>query len=183
MIKICAPFKNCKLTNLTQGFHKDHQANDFASSYGTFLVAPFNAKVANVTGAETFDGKDDLLRNGCGVRLVSVEDPSISISYWHCQPVFPVSKGDTVLQGKIVAMMGNTGWVQQGPNLVPIDIRLIPPYPGTHVHISMGQQIPGGMYAALDMSKLIDFNIPININWIEAISVILQKMIQLLKGH
>ena len=179
MIKVCRPYKNATLQKMAQGFSTSHQANDFASFYGDWLVAPFNAQVASVVSAGPLSASTDDLRRGYGMRLVSTEDPTVSISYWHCLPFFPVKKDDTVVQGQPVAQMGNSGFVLSGGSYVEVDIRTIPPYPGTHVHISMGQQ-SGDTYTALDMSKLIDFNIPIKYDVLTAIRSVLQKIINLL---
>lgn len=175
-MKYAKPFKSAKPVDMTQGFWKEHQANDFASSYGTFITAPFNAKVINVVGAKTFDGSNDLLQNGCGVRLQSIEDPSITISYWHCLPFFPVSKGDIVIQGQPIAQMGNTGFVMAGDKIVETNMKLIPPYKGTHVHITMGKTNSDGTYTSMDYSKQIDWLIPVNYDALTAIKVILQKI-------
>ncbi|MCL4419567.1 hypothetical protein M1146_05725, partial [Patescibacteria group bacterium] len=52
MIKCCSPYKGAKLNDISQGFIlKVHEANDWVAKYGTFLVAPFNAKVNVITGA------------------------------------------------------------------------------------------------------------------------------------
>jgi len=181
MIKICRPFKNARPKSISQGFNSQHFANDFAGGYGEILVAPFNAKVANVVGEGPLDGSDASLRQGCGVRLVSIEDPTLSISYWHTLPFFPVKKGDTVAQGQFVAQMGNTGFVMSGGKYVEINIRLIPPYPGTHTHISFGQHDSVGNYTNLDYSKFIDWSIPITYNPILEMKALLQRLINLLK--
>lgn len=179
-LKYCRPFKNAKPNSITQGFHQDHQANDFAGSYGEFLVAPWNAKVLNVRSPEKLDGLIDDLQNGCGIRLQSIEDPTITISYWHCISAgFLVSKGDIVTQGQPVAQMGNTGFVMAGNEIITTDIKLIPPYKGTHVHISMGKTV-GDNYTALDYSSFIDWLIPVNYDWFTAVKVVLQKISNLL---
>ena len=165
---------------MTQGFHKDHQANDFAGSYGEFLCAPFNAKVVNVRAPENLDGLLDDLQNGCGIRLQSVEDSTVSISYWHTLPVFPVKKGDTVIMGQPVAQMGNTGFVMSGSEIVTVDKKLTPPYKGTHVHITMGGTDSFGNYLPLDYSSMIDWLIPVKYDTITTIQAFLQSIINIL---
>ena len=179
-MKISRPYKECLPSHLTQGFTKGgHEANDFGYKYGTFLVSPFNAKVLNIITAQNIDITGEELRRGYGIRLQSIEDPTLSCTYWHCQPFFPVEIGDTILQGQIVAMMGNSGFVESNGVYVEIDMRTIPPFKGTHVHWSMGQQI-GDTYFSLDPSLWIDWSIPINYNVFQAASIILKKIFSFL---
>ena len=180
-MKICKPFKNATKASITQGFHSEHLANDFAGKYGEFLVSPFNGKVVNIIGAETLDGSQDLLRNGCGIKIQSAEDPSMSISYWHTLQIFPVKKGDVVLMGQPVAQLGNTGFVLANGKYVEIDIRTLPPYPGTHVHITYGKVKEDGTYENLDYSSFIDWDIPIKYDLITAIMATLQSIKNILK--
>src|SRR3990167_4609156 len=160
MIKCSKPTKNYKPSNITQGFHPEHKAVDIGGKYGEFIVAPFNSKVASVVGAEVISPDLNYLRGGYGVRLISTEDPTISMVFWHCLGVFPIKKGDIVIQGQPIAQMGNSGFVMSGGKYVEIDIRNKPPYPGTHTHVSMGQET-NGVYTHLDYSKLIDLSIPV----------------------
>lgn len=180
-MKNCKPFKTATKRSISQGYHAEHRANDFVSFFGDILVAPFNCKVIKIIGLENAaDMAKDLLREGCGIRMQSIENPDITAVYWHCQNVFPVSVGDTVLQGQPVAMMGNTGFVMAGGVVVPYDIRLIPPYPGTHLHYSMERKDgDGGL--PLDPSDFIDYTIPVSFNLITTIRNILNKMVSVLK--
>lgn len=161
MIKVCKPFKTATRQSITQGFSDSHKANDFMSFYGDWLVAPFNAKVAVIRGVQNAEdikvGDNSFLEGGCGIRLVSIEDPTISLVFWHCQDSFPVNVGDTVVQGQPVAMMGNTGFVESGGQYVSLDRRLLPPYPGTHTHITFGTETE-----YLDYSQFIDWSIPVS---------------------
>ncbi|MCK9370874.1 M23 family metallopeptidase [Candidatus Dojkabacteria bacterium] len=176
MIKICKPFKSCTPNKLTQEFSEYHKANDYASFYSDYLVAPFNCKIATIRTTPKLDYSDFDLKAGCGIRMVSIEDPTISCVYWHCLPVFPVSEGDTVLQGQPVACMGNTGWVESNGVYVPINIRLFPPFPGTHVHLSISKNdVP------FDFSKNIDWTIPVNFDLKATIQNTVNKILSLLK--
>lgn len=178
MIKISKPFRSATYSSITQGFKpKEHEANDFAGKYGEFLVAPFNAKVINVVGIENDprDFPDGSLEFGYGIRLQSVEDPTITSSYWHCQSTFPYKKGDYVTQGTVVAMMGNSGFVMAGGEIVETDMKLKFPYKGTHVHWSMGQQV-GKDYTALDPSQLIEWSKPINYSLLDTINLFLMSI-------
>jgi len=170
---------------MTQGFSRTiHEANDFVSSYGTFLVAPFNAKIITIRGPKEIDNTTKDLEWGCGVLMTSTEDPTYRVCYWHCLPVFPVREGDYVLQGDVVAQMGNTGWVESNGKLVPLDLRLIPPYIGTHVHISMG--IGDGTAENtenVDYSSYIDWTIPVKYDLLTAIRAIIINMANIIKGR
>ena len=182
-MKISRPFKNASVLSITQGFHKDHQANDFGGKFGEFLVAPFNGKVLNITGIESDQDTPDegSLSNGYGIRIQSTEDPTLSCTYWHCQPIFLHKKGDIVLMGQIIAMMGNSGFVLGGGTIILDENKLKPPYPGTHLHWSMGQQI-GQTYVPIDPSTKIDWQIPIKYNLIEIISLYLKIISKFLIG-
>lgn len=187
MLKISRPFKECTPQNMSQGFiPKQHEANDFAGKWGTFLVSPFNAKVLVIHGVQNATdivvGDNSFLQGGCGIRIQSIEDPTLSMVYWHCQDVFPVSVGDTVIQGQPIAMMGNTGFVESNGVVVPYDIRLVPPYPGTHTHWSMGTNNADGTYTALDPHLLIDWSISINYNALTTIQQLIKKIQGFING-
>ena len=180
-MKICKPYKEAKYSHITNGFSQEHNANDFAYNYGTFLVAPFNCKIVNIVGIEREQDPHDFgsLENGYGVRLQSTEDPTISLTYWHCLAVFPVKKGDYVGMGQVVAQMGNSGFVMAGDKYVEINRRIKHPFPGTHTHITMGQEV-NGVYSHWDYSEKIDWKIEINYSIIEAIRSLLQSIFNFL---
>lgn len=178
---MCRPTKSSTPASITQGFHSGHLAVDIAGKYGEFLVAPWNCVVANVRGPQTLNNSPDDLSQGCGVKLQSIEDPSISFSYWHTLPIFNVKKGDIVLQGKVVAQMGNTGYVMASGKYVEIDIRLIPPFPGTHTHITTGRTEVDGTYTPMDYSQQIDWSIPVNYSVLETIQAFLQSISNIFK--
>lgn len=185
-MRLCKPFKSATKQSITQGFWDQHQANDFASFYGDFLVSPFNGKIVNIRGVESandvISGDNSFLEGGCGIKVQSAEDPTITFSYWHTQDAFPVNRGDIVIQGQPIAMMGNTGFVMSGTTIVPIDIRLKPPYPGTHTHITMGKTDSNGTYTVMDYSSTIDWSILINYNAIATIKALIQKIQNFLTG-
>lgn len=181
MIKISKPFKGATPQSITQGFKpKEHEANDWVAPYGTFLVAPFNARVLVIRGVQQASdvvvGDNGFLEGGCGIRLQSIEDPTFSLTYWHCQEVFPVSVGDVVMQGQPVAQLGNTGFVMSNGIVVPYDIRTKPPFPGAHTHISCGTQTKN-----MDYSTLIDYSIPINYDAVAVINALIKKIMEFLK--
>lgn len=182
MIKLSKPFKGASALSITQGYSESHKANDFQGKFGEFIVSPFNAKVASIIGIESDMDEPDAgsLSNGYGIRLISTEDPTLSCTYWHCQSVFPYKKGDIVLQGQVVSMMGNSGFVKSNGVYVEVDRRLIPPYPGTHVHWSMGQMI-GQNYVPLDPSKLISWDIPVCPNLMETLNLFFLSISNFLK--
>lgn len=179
MIKISKPFRKASQLSITQGFSNSHQANDFGGKYGEFLVAVCDSKVVNVVTATNIETSGDELRRGYGIRLQSITNPGFSYTFWHCQPFFPVEIGDIVMQGQPVAMMGNSGFVLSNGKVVEIDIRTIPPYPGTHVHWSAGVTV-NDAYTPLDPSALIDWSITVNYNALTAINIILRKILNFL---
>lgn len=175
MFPLCKPFKSATKQSITQGFiTKDHEANDYASFYGDWLVAPFNCKISVIRGMQELKDVTDTsyLSGGCGIRMQSLEMPEYSCVFWHCRPVFPVKVGDIVLQGQPVAQEGNTGFVLSNGVLVPIELRDNPPYKGTHVHISFGTDKMN-----LDFSQYVDYTIPVNYNASQSLQSIINKII------
>jgi len=175
-VKICKPYKKAQKSHITQGFHKKHRAIDMAYKYGTFLVAPENCIVEKITTPKTLDNSTKGLEQGYGLLMESVVG-NRRYAYWHCLPIFPVEVGEIVLQGQIVAQMGNSGYVKMGNKYVPIDKRLGKKKPGTHLHFSMS--INGKIVNPLDY---IDWSIPVKYSFLDVIRAvrrILQKMLSL----
>ena len=175
---LCKPFKSATPQSITQGFSPEHQANDYASFYGDWLVAPFNCKIIAIRGIQEVKDLTDssFLQGGCGIRMQSIEEPTLSCTYWHCRRVFPVKVGDTVLKGQPVAQEGNTGFVMSNGSVVPIELRDSPPYLGTHVHLSFGTAEKN-----LDFSKYVDYSIPIKYDAKTALQAIINKILSFLK--
>ena len=180
-MKICKPYRECQQWHLTQGFKPDHLANDWGYKYGTFLVAPFNAKVLSIVGADKIGTDTSYLRGGYGIRIQSIEDPTLSMVYWHTLPVFPISVGDIVLIGQPICQMGNSGFVLSAEGYVEVNIRTLPPYPGTHTHVTIGHNNSDGTYTPLDFSKLIDWSIPIKYDLLTSIMSVLNRIAYLFK--
>jgi hypothetical protein len=180
IMKLVKPFKTCAPDKLTQGFIEGHFANDYVSFNGDFLVAPFNCKITTIRGVQNYEdikvGDNTYMEGGCGIRMTSIENPALSCVFWHCQTVFPVNVGDIVLQGQPVARMGNTGFVLSGGEVVSYDRRLVPPYPGTHVHITYGTE-----KEYFDFSQFIDWSIPVEYNLRETIINLLWKIVNIFK--
>ena len=174
-MKICKPYKECDLTQLSQRFGvnvlprqpKGHTGIDFSYKYGTFLVAPENVVVRSVIKANNINKDTTPLLRGYGIEMSSLENPTRVHLYWHCLPVFPVKVGDIVMQGEAVAQMGNSGFVMSGSNneIVPVEVRTNAPYKGTHLHQEM--RIDDKL---VDPLRYIDFSIPIKYNIINAIN-------------
>lgn len=135
MKKLSQPFSD---TYITQYFHSGHYALDMVStkkqkSYGLPLVAPEDAIVIRIVG-NTYTPEDTSnLKRGYGIFLQGLET-GLFHQYWHTQPVCPVSVGQTVKRGKIVAFMGNAGTVRRNGKYVEVGDRLTVEKPGTHLH-------------------------------------------------
>ncbi len=177
-MKICKPYKNCKITDITQSFSSNHTGVDFSGDYGEFLVAPENCLVYKITTPKTFDGKLEDLEKGYGIRLKSCINPNTFYLYWHCLPIFPVIENQLVFQGEVVAQMGNSGFVKSGGQVVPIESRTQKPFLGTHLHAEM---LMDGV--AVDILKYISWDIEINYDILTSIKNIIQKINNLLKGR
>jgi murein DD-endopeptidase MepM/ murein hydrolase activator NlpD len=180
MIKFTIPFKGYTQNSITQGFSNVHKAIDFTAPYGTWLVSPFNCIITKIVDGGNISESLAGLESGYGVRMVSTENPKVSVIYWHCLGVFPVKEGDIVVQGKPVAQMANSGFVLANGQLVPIGERLNQPYKGVHCHCSVN--IDGEKQEGLvDYRDYIDYSIKIEYDLKTVIASVLQKIINLIK--
>lgn len=136
MSKFTKPYKGFSVLDVTQGFHSAHQAIDCvpkSGAYGKPMVAPEKVLIERIWTPDRITTDNDDLAFGYGIAMVGQESGHRYV-YWHCLPVFPVWGGDIVERGKIVAYMGNAGNVNVGGVYVPLDKRLAPEHPGTHLH-------------------------------------------------
>jgi hypothetical protein len=176
MNNLCVPYKGFNLQHITQGWSESHKAFDIAkpklgASFGTWLVAMENCIVENIMSAENWDNGWEYDR-GFGILLRSIANPEVKYSYWHTLAFFPVNKGDTVLQGQPVAMLGNSGYCISNGQVVQYKDKLKYPFLGAHCHLSCPQN-------TIDR---IDFSIPINFDLITTISLTLKSMAFFLKN-
>ena len=191
-MKIVKPFKNCYPNSLTQGFTlKQHEACDYTGKFGEFLLAPFDCRIERMIRGEKLNGNTQEVETGCGLLMISTENPNYRVSYWHCQPIFPVEIGELVKQGQPVAQMGNTGAVygngqfysvaereQEYSESTPSNL----PKKGVHVHISYGFG-DGSAEGTVnrDISKEIDWTIPVSYSLLDAISMTLKSILKIFK--
>ena len=159
------PYWNCYIGHISQPFGVNptsyqpngHTGVDFVGSYGVFLVAPEDCYVEEIITDETFDLKYwENLEKGFGILLRSVANPSVKYLHWHCLQIFPVKKEQLVKRGEAVAQMGNSGFCMVGGKIVPINLRHIPPFRGTHTHY---EKRVNGQY--VNPVPDIDFGIPV----------------------
>lgn len=179
----CPPYRGAKLNHITNGFRPGHEAQDFCpiGGYGTFLVAPEDVFIIKIVDSDCISESVAPLENGYGIIMKAVNGGAYYL-YWHCLPIFPVNEGAYVKQGQPVAQMGNSGFCMAGGCIVPIDIRLIPPYKGMHLHYEK-YVIVGNKKIYIDPLTDIDFNLPINFDLLVATKEILTKMLWLIKGR
>jgi hypothetical protein len=171
-MKISKPYREAQIGHITQGFHKDHKALDFGYKYGTWLTAPFNCVAERITDALVFETMTKFeLERGYGLLMRSTEDPTITCSYWHTLPFFPIKEGDIILRGQPVAQMGNSGFVYGSGEYVPLNKRTDYPYSGTHLHWGMSE----------DWTNKIDWNEKITFDVATAIGLTLQSIINFFK--
>jgi hypothetical protein len=188
---ICKPYKSCNKYDIIQTFGanpqfewqpKGHTGVDFVSTHGTFLVAPELCDITNIIGST---GKIDTdlapFERGFGVVMRSVANPKIYYLYWHCLPVFPVEIGQRVIQGQIVGQMDSSGFCWSRGIPVPINLRLIPPYIGNHLHAERREYKDDGTFEYTDILKYIDWDIPVNYDALTTIKDILNKIMNILK--
>ena len=170
------PYKGCKKSNISQGFHAGHKAVDFwfKNCYGTWLVAPENIKItAKVNGGIISDSLDGLDR-GYGIRMQSISNPEREYVYWHCLPYFPVKIEDTILGGEEVAQIGNSGICYSEGILVALGDKLNSNHPGSHLHYEM--YVNGQL---VDPSLMIDWNKQPKGDFIKEMIIVLKKMLKL----
>lgn len=125
------PFKNATANKISTPYSSTHRAVDYFDKYGTPLVASEDSEVIWTRNGTYTPGDNTELSKGYNIRLKGKYEWLIE----HCQPVFPVSVGDKVKAGQIVAFMGNSGNVLSGGKYVPLNERCLAPYAGTHTHI------------------------------------------------
>lgn len=187
-MKLCKPYKNANQHLISQGFGENpqiygeggHNGLDFvpiSPLIATILVAPEDVRIVKLINGEYLDPSLYPLERGYGVVMQSIAFPDMYHLYWHCSAVFPVEVGDVVKQGQAVAQMSNSGFVMSRGQIVPIDIRSIPPYLGTHLHWEYYIQTEKKVY--LDPTQQIDWTIPVDGN--SGLSRILENIIKLLQ--
>ena len=189
-MNLTSPYKSAKRGDVSQVFMNAnsaysngyHLGTDWVSKYGTFLVAPENVSIERLFSGEILDETDQGLRRGHGIVMKSLETPNVYHLYWHCLPIFPVKVGDIVKRGNIVGQMGNSGYVMNNGTIVPIDIRNIPPYKGTHLH-QEGYELINDEKKYFDTLEVTDFSLPIQYDIVTTIKTILQNMSNVIKGQ
>lgn len=173
-------FKGFTIDKITQGFHDGHPALDIVNTYGTPLCSAEDGHVMGLRG----DGADGLseslaeLAYGYGIRIKG--DSGDEYLYWHCMPMFPVSAGDRVTRGQIIAYMGNSGHVVVNGVDVPVENRLDTNHPGTHLHI---EYTHNGV--RIDPLPLIDWSLEPNYSKLDVITAtvkVVRKIVALI-GH
>jgi murein DD-endopeptidase MepM/ murein hydrolase activator NlpD len=185
---ISKPYSSCIRGNVSQIFGfapcsyqpNGHTGVDFMGSYGSFLLAPELCKVTNIVdNIEKLDTDVAPFERGYGIVMKSLVS-GVYYLYWHCTPFFPVKIGDTVVQGQPVAMMGNSGFCISRGEVVPLNIRNVPPYIGTHLHFECFTE-EDGVRKFQDVLPMIDWNIPVKPDLLTAISEIANKISNLFK--
>lgn len=188
---ICRPFEKASLLVVTQKFGENpqwysgtpHTGIDWVSpttGYGTPLIAPADGIVETVFTPGKLSPSTEPLARGFGIKIRGYD--GLAHLYWHCLPVFPVKEGDEVKQGKtIVGFMGNSGYVMTGGKIVPLDLRSVPPYLGTHLHQEVRR--PDG--SLIDPLSIMDFNlltVPTALDLLTSIQVTVNKIQFLITG-
>lgn len=163
-MKLSAPYKGAMQYTITQGFKLGvHPALDMVlfdtrGGMGTPLCAPEDCTVIKIKGDGYTPGDTDPFAHGYGIWLKGLETGYTHL-YWHTKPIFPVSPGQTVKRGEIVAFMGNSGYVFSGGVRVPVEDALST-YKGTHLHWEVFEPKwrIGKPKLFVDFSKEIDWN-------------------------
>jgi murein DD-endopeptidase MepM/ murein hydrolase activator NlpD len=174
---------------ITQKFNTKHFAWDIVTTdtrklrYGTPLAAPERVKVIRIVGDTYTPGDTKNLARGYGIFMQGLET-GLFHQYWHTLPILPVSVGDIVERGKIVAFMGNAGTVRVGGKDVPVEQRLEDEKPGTHLHWEiMETYTPNKKGKHVDPKTLVDVGkLPTytSVDVLRSTAVVLGKMSRLL---
>ena len=180
---ICKPYKNAKLSDISNPFGANpqwysgvpHTGIDWVSSCGTPLVAPENCIIDNIITEQNISNDLAPIRRGYGIIMKGISGKFHL--YWHCQPIFPVGLGQELKQGEVVAFMGNSGFVMMGGVLIPYETRTKAPYSGTQEVFTLKD----GQRVYEDPLKITDMSIDISYNLLVAIKVVLAKIFNLLK--
>lgn len=113
-MKATKPYKGFSVLDVTQGFHAGHNGYDSVPKkrkpFGTPLVAPERVLIEKIWAGEKLTTSTEGIKNGYGITMIG-QETGWRYVYWHCQPIFPVWGGDIIERGKIVAYMGNAGYV------------------------------------------------------------------------
>jgi murein DD-endopeptidase MepM/ murein hydrolase activator NlpD len=165
-MKLTKPYYNCSINHIAQPFGNpqsfggNHTGVDlsFRYAYGTNLVAPEDVVIKRVIDQKTFDPVKYLenLSKGFGVLMTSLRDPNVDYLYWHLLNPVPVKEGQIIKRGESVGLMGNSGFVFSAGQLVPIEHRSRPDFPGTHLHYEVRVN-----NSYVNPVPLIDFEIPV----------------------
>jgi len=179
----------CHKMKVTQKYHADHLAWDIITTdkpkfrYGTPLAAPERVKVIRIVGDTYTPSSTQNLKRGYGIFMQGLET-GLFHQYWHTLPILPVSVGDIVERGKIVAFMGNAGTVRVGGEYVPVTQRLEDEKPGTHLHWEvMASYSAGRKGDHIDPEALIDLKKKptyTSFDVLKATAVVLGKMSKLI---
>lgn len=172
MPKYSAPYKGCLARHISQGWNPvSHKALDIISptllqgKKGTPLTAPEDVKIIRISG-ETLTHDNAALKNGYGVYMRGLESGNVHL-YWHSYPVFPVSVGQIVKRGQIVAFMSNSGTVYSGGVYVPLEERLDSSR-GTHLHWEvMDNYLDGKKIRLHDFTANVDWNLQPTYSWLD----------------
>lgn len=186
---ICKPYKTASKNTISQLFGVNpqpyqpngHSGVDFFAPYGTWLVAPELCKITNIIDTPQKLNIDLApLERGYGIVMQSVSKPNTYYLYWHCMPFFPVEIGDTVIQGQEVARIGNSGFCMVRGEIVPLDIRNVPPYLGTHLHYEKFIEV-NGVRTYFDVLPDIDWTIWNSNGVLDDIQKIINKILNIFK--
>lgn len=155
---------------------------DFApkNAYGKFLVAPELCQVKQIITDETLDNDYyPAFLKGYGIVLQSLNQKNIQYLMWHCMQCFPVKVGQIVEQGQAVAQIGNSGQCYSGGKFVELKDRRSGK--GAHLHYERRDSEGNEFYT--DVLPHIDFNIPVKLDTLQAVSQTLLAMQSLIIGR
>jgi murein DD-endopeptidase MepM/ murein hydrolase activator NlpD len=182
-MKYSAPFKGCTPANISQGYKStSHPALDIYKAgtnngRGEPLTAPEDVRILHISGDQLTTGHS-ALKNGFGIYMLGLESGNVHL-YWHTFPAFPVTVGEVVKRGKIVAFMSNSGYVLSGGKYVPLEDRYTKD-DGIHLHWEVLAQ-PWGIHLKKNFVRFdtdIDWNSQPTYNVLEQKIAILKTILR-----
>ena len=114
------------------GIKGGHNGIDIVEGHGTPIYSSQNGTVCRV-----YDMEHGSVTAGFGVYVLGESDENGICDvfiYWHTMSNIPVTLGQKVQMGDVIAYMGDSGQVYTNMVAVPDSEKGIPPYPGTHLH-------------------------------------------------
>jgi len=115
------------------GLTGGHNGADIVLYHGVEMLVPEDGWVYKV-----YDLENGSVTKGFGVCMIGDPDENGFCNvwvFWHTMSNIKAKIGDRVKKGQLIAYMGASGQVYSNNIAVPDELKGVPPYPGTHLHL------------------------------------------------